>query len=196
MVKKILVVGRPNVGKTLFTLQFAAYLGSESVTVSFRDARSSYTKDFLVKEAVAQFVSNTEHQTRSLQAVTVSISKGKGAHKVELIDSVGLVDHIHPQAAVRQAMGQTLAVIPKITHFLHLIDAASFEGCGPLEQHLTKLGELAHSYAIIATKCDLIDASNRLEHLRSCFPGKLIFTVSSLHLTGFKEVQAYVRSLF
>lgn len=196
MVKKMLVVGRPNVGKTLFTLQFAAYLGSKNVTIAFRDARSSYTKKFSVREAVTQFVSKKEHQTRSLQTITVNIRQGKGVQECQLIDSVGLIDHIHPQAAIRQAMGQTLAVIPTMTHFLHLIDASTFQKCGPLEQHLVQLGELAHSYAIIANKWDLVQNQGQLDFLRNCFPKKIILTVSSLHLTGFKEVKAYVRSLF
>ena len=93
---QILVVGKTNVGKTLFSLNFAAHLGMKSVQITFKDARTSHTKSFSVPEAIELFVSGTEHQTKCLQSLLITLPWGKGTKQCELIDSTGLVSTIHP----------------------------------------------------------------------------------------------------
>lgn len=193
--KRILLVGQTNVGKTLFTLNFAAYLGLEKVAITFGDSRSCYTQEFSVPEALSRFVSEQKHHTRSLQAVTFSLPKGKVRKYWQLIDSVGLVDQIHPCPAVRQAMAHTLSVIPDTGHLLHMVDASRPNQVSLLDRQLAQFGAHCQSYAIIANKVDLLPNSSALNQLQTMFPDRLILPVSALHHTGFKEVKAHVRCL-
>ncbi|NLJ80994.1 MAG: GTPase domain-containing protein [Firmicutes bacterium] len=193
--RQVLILGQTNVGKTLFTLNFAAYLGIRKLAITFRDSRSSYTKEFSLEEALLRFVSKQEHQTRSLQSITIALAKGKTKRHLQLVDSVGLVDQIHPDPAVREAMGITLSIIPTGSHFLHMIDASRSTAHCLLDYQLAQFGSHSSSYALIANKWDLIQERGKLKELQTVFPGKLILPVSSLHRTGFKEVKAYVRCL-
>lgn len=192
---QILVVGKTNVGKTLFTLNFASHVGMKSVQITFRDAHTSHTKPFSIPDAIELFVSTTEHQTKCLQSLLITLPWGKGTKQCELIDSTGLVSHIHPDLPIRQAMGQTLRMVRQVHHMLHIIDATQHAQIDELDRQLANYGSYLTSYAVIANKWDLVQSNSALADLRKAFPKQPVIPVSSLHKTGFKEVRAHVRSI-
>lgn len=193
--KQILVVGKTNVGKTLFTLNFAAYLGMTSVQITFRDIRTSHSKSFSIQEAIDLFVSDSEHQTKCLQSIILALPWGKGTKQCELIDSTGLVPNIHPDLLIRQAMGQTLTMVRQIRHMLHIIDGTQHAQIDDLDRQLANYGTYVTSYAVIANKWDLVQSSHALQDLKKEFPKQLVIPVSSLHKSGFREVRTYVRNV-
>src|SRR5690606_13249612 len=141
-VKRCIIVGRPNVGKTMFALQFALYLGLVEARIAFAEAGGRrWERAFSVETALADLTGAEPHRTRQLQTLRLELPARKGRRELELVDTSGLVDGIHPDAALRRAMAQTLAAVREAHMILHMIDAAlaggtdarQAIGCGDFE---------------------------------------------------------------
>src|SRR5690606_20989480 len=99
---RCVALGQPNVGKTVFTLQFAAYVGVRRLHMAFAETDGRQWRRVLaVDDAVKELVAPTPHFTRRLQTVHMDLPGPKGVKTLELVDTSGLVDGIHPSPAVR-----------------------------------------------------------------------------------------------
>lgn len=195
-----LVIGRPNVGKTLFILSFAEYAGMRRVAVEVRegDGRTE-TRPYILAQARRELVSEQAHTTRCLQSVVVEMPAGKGTRRFRLTDTVGLTDHIHQDYEIRRAIAQTLAAVLTARVVLHVVDAALAgrdgvsRALGEIDYQVARFAECRGAYAILANKMDLPDAKTGLPQLLGEFPGRMILPVSALHRRGFREVASFVR---
>lgn len=191
--KRVLVVGRPNVGKTLFTLNFAEYLGRRrlEVCLSPRDGVPTI-RTYTPAQARAELVDDRPHRTLCSQSVVVGLARGKTVHRVVLVDSTGLTDEVHPSSVVRRAMADTLRRLMEAELVLHLVDPL-----GPLsgvDRDILRYGQTHAGYAVLANKMDLPGRGEHLDELvRAADPAR-VFGVSSLTRAGFDEVKAFVRS--
>lgn len=198
--KTIILIGQTNIGKTLFLINFAAYLGMKNIQISFQSRKQgSYHKQLSLSEAKSLLVSNRHHQTKDLQSTVLTLPWGKGERKFELIDTAGLIDGIHHEEEIRQAMAQTLACIRKADIILHMIDTTRvsqkdvLEGIGEIDFQVAQFGQLKSKYIILANKNDLPEAKGGLEKITSEFPGNRIIKLSAMDQTGFKEVKEFVK---
>lgn len=190
--KRIVIVGKPNVGKTLFVLNFADFLGAKDLTIRFISERAQYQRAFNQVNAHSQLVSDTPHQTRSIQEVAVSIPWGKGKRQFELVDSTGLADGIHVEPQLRWAMAQTLSALKGGDIVVHVIDCqAAYPS--ELDLQLANFGSTQKKgYVILANKVDLI-TPNHLRKVIDFFPDRCVIPVSAKYKLGFREVRDYVR---
>ncbi|HHT37361.1 MAG: GTPase [Candidatus Wallacebacter cryptica] len=200
--KRVIVLGQPNVGKTLFVLNFAAYLGVELAVLNFTSCdRGSYSKTLPVSEAVRLLVSDTSHYTRDIQALTLAMSWGKGEKQFELIDTVGLTDGIDHDEEIRKAMALTLRTIRQADIIFHLLDCARIaeigilRGIGEIDYQIAQFGQLKKGYVILANKIDLPNAEDGLVMINQEFPGCRIISISALKQKGFKEVKRFAKQL-
>ena len=110
--KKCLVTGMPNVGKTCFVINFAEYMGVKELKFHVRQ-RAGYTaiNSYNLSEARKKLISVKENTTKEVQLIKLEINKGKTIRELQLIDSCGLSDGIHPDEEVRRAMARTLRLI-------------------------------------------------------------------------------------
>lgn len=198
--KRAMILGQTNVGKTLFTLNFAAFLGAQTVRVSFAEPmRNRHSRSFAMSSAITFLVSDTSHHTRCLQSVVVPLSRRKGPKHFELMDTAGLVDGIHEEEQIRRAMGQTLSMVRSADMILHLFDAASIgrgellSAIGEVDYQVAQFAQMSQGYAVLANKMDLPDAPIGLRKLTEEFPAHPIYPISSLHRQGFQEVKEFVR---
>lgn len=196
-VRRFVVVGKPNVGKTLFVLNFAGFLGLRQLEVIFREPDERlYLRRYHLSEALAELVNPEPHNTRCLQSVSVELPAGKGKTQVELMDTAGLTSGIHPVPAIRRAIAQTLGVLREVDGILHVLDAATIgrgeEEPEELDREIARFGRLRPAYAILANKMDLPEAEKGLARLRREFPDQCIIPISALHRRGFSEVRRYV----
>ena len=96
-----------NAGKTLFTLNFAAYLDLESVTINFTNyERGCYSKTLSIAEAIT-IGKRYRSYTRDIQTLTLTLPWEK-EKQFELVDTTGLTDGINHDEEIRRAMAQTL----------------------------------------------------------------------------------------
>jgi Predicted GTPases len=198
-VKRCIVIGKTNVGKTLFVLQFAAYLGADRLEITFEEpGGEKRTETLSVDQAIRQLSSQEPHQTRCLQSIRLELPVGKGVKRFDVVDTSGLIEGIHGDVKVRKAMAQTLAAVRDADLILHLVDAAKagergvLQAVGDVDYQVAQFAQMRDAYAILANKVDLPNADVGVEKIRQEFSGHVIIPISALHRRGFKEVKRFV----
>ncbi|HEY8486531.1 MAG TPA: hypothetical protein VIL11_03975 [Limnochordales bacterium] len=199
------VVGRPGAGKTLFVLRFAQWCGCRRlvVTVSTRPGAPGLRRELSPAEAVAQLVGLSPPTTRRLQSLELVHRSGKHLLAVELVDTVGLTDDVHPEPDLRRGMADSLAVALASRALLHLLDGPRVaQQPGQLlhpdgiDAQLARLGETRARYAALVNKLDLPGGARGLEEVRRLWPGRTVIGISALHGWGFERVRRFLlRSL-
>jgi len=197
--KRCTIIGKPNVGKTMFLINFAEYLGAKALNVDL--LYSDGTKNSInlsSKTAVLRLVDENPHKTRCIQEITLNVPMGKGKKKIKIVDTAGLIEGIHPDVDVRKAISQTLSIIRDSDLILHIIDAPAAKSkdlpssMGEVDYQIAQFAQLKRGYAILANKMDLPAANEGLDKIKEEFPGHLILPISALYKRGFKEVKAFV----
>ncbi|MEW6031439.1 MAG: GTPase [Bacillota bacterium] len=190
--KEALVIGRPNVGKTLFTVNFAEHLGQKRLAVMFRPRDgATYTRVYSIAGARADLVGEGLHRTLGLQSVVLRVPKGKSVRRVVLTDSTGLIDDVHPSSVVRRAMADTIRAVSEADLILHLVDPV--EGVTGVDLDILRYGKTHDGYAVLANKVDLPGRADRVAELSRLATPSPVFPVSALRGTGFREVRGFVR---
>ena len=205
--RRSLVIGKTNVGKTLFCVHFAKYLGIRELHWLVERAGGS-TEDLkmTVEEAERTLSGPVAHRTREMQSIRMSFPRGKGIRELLLTDSTGLTDGVHPEATVREAMAQTLEALVGSTLVLHLVDAydlgRAFAGetsqvsrespLSEIDLQISKFAAQRNGYVVLANKIDLPGAEAGYRKLKERLPGLTVIPISALHQTGFREVKQHV----
>lgn len=181
-------------GKTVFVLSFAEYLGLSRVEITFQYPDGFATRQaFRLNHARQELIGQDQHKTRCLQALELDIPAGKTKKTIRLTDSSGFSDGIPTDKTVRRAAAQTLLEIKHAALVLHMFDAAnSAAAIGEVDRQIASYAETRGGYVILANKMDLPEAREGLKRIRSQFPHQLILPISALHKRGFKEVRAIV----
>lgn len=197
--RNCLVIGRTNVGKTVFTINFAEFLGLQRMDVYFQlpDGTTRQRK-YDVAAARTELSGNGDHKTRSLQAIHLELPRGKGVRQFKLSDSTGLADGIHPDLEMREAMAQTLEELRRADCILHMVDAAEvakqggLHRLGDLDAQIAELGEHKHGYLCLANKVDLPEGQKGYRQLQKEIPSRSLLPISALYRHGFREVKEHV----
>lgn len=201
--KRSLVIGNANVGKTLFCLRFAAFLGLRQLRVFVERTDGKTEEKLLTVEEAQELLSGPEaHHTRDLQTIALSVPRGKSNRQLLLTDTTGLTDGIHPDAEIREAMAQTLSALTSAQVILHVVDAARLgtdsSGSGkpsawkPVDDQLAEYGHSCGGYLILANKMDLPGAKAGYQQLCKRFGKHRVVPVSALYGGGFREVRQHV----
>ncbi len=197
--KRCTIIGKTNVGKTLFLINFAEYLGSKSLDIELIGNEGVKTiQKIYFKTAISRLVDENPHKTRCIQAIIVNIPMGKGKKRIRIIDTSGFIDGIHPNVEIRKGISQTLSLIRESDVILHIIDASAAEhkdlptSMGQVDYQIAQFAQLKRGYAILANKMDLPGAEQGFTKIKQEFSGNVIFPVSALFKRGFKEVKIFV----
>ncbi len=198
--KKCLIIGKPNVGKTLFVLNFLEYLGFTNIEIKhIYTSKEIHPLKYTIHNAKHILSSNSPYKTTSLQSIEINFPVIKGKKRIEMIDSSGLIDGIHKNIEIRRAMAQTLAAIKESEIILHIIDLSSLNcqnlisSMGEVDYLLAQFGLTKEGYVILANKIDLLEQKAPIVQLQKEFPTHYIIPISALTKQGFSEVKAYVR---
>lgn len=197
--KKCIIIGKTNVGKTIFAINFADFLGVDTLEIIFEEPSAKrYRQTLSVKEALDRLTSDQPHQTQCLQSIRLELPVGKGVKRFDIVDTSGLMEGIHSDAKVRKAMAQTLAMVREADLILHMVDAAkagregAVKSLGDVDYQVAQFAQMREGYLILANKIDLPQASLGLERIRSEFSGHAVLPISALHRRGFREVKRFV----
>lgn len=183
----------------MFVLHFAEFLGVSVARIAFAEASGRrWEAAYPMADALTSLTSTRPHHTRQLQSIALELPAGKGTKQFELVDTSGLVDGIHPDAAIRRAMAQTLATVREAKVILHVVDAAALgtrgvvNVIGDVDYQVAQFTQMRGGYLLLANKMDLPGAEEGLAKLRREFVGHPIAPISALHKQGFHEVKAFV----
>ncbi|MBX5436783.1 MAG: 50S ribosome-binding GTPase [Alicyclobacillaceae bacterium] len=210
--KRSLIIGRANVGKTLFCINFARYMGIRELRwlVERADGVTEQRRMSLA-QAAAELPDAVAHHTRALQSILLEVPRGKSNRPLWLTDTTGLMDGIHPEPAIREAMAQTLKTMLEAHLILHMVDAdavgraaagvhtpepgadmGAHSAWTDLDAQLAAYGLTQTGYLMLANKMDLPHAKDGLRLLRKHVPKHRLVPVSALAGTGFREVKQHV----
>ena len=197
--KECVLVGYPNSGKTLFALNFAAFLGSKSVEITFRSNDGLLTcRQYSLSDAKNELCSSIWHKTRMIQTMIIKMTVGKALISFKLTDTCGLCDGIHADQEVRHSMAYTLSAVRSADFIIHIVDLSRFTSDTSLAENAGIDNEIYHygvsrrNYIILANKTDLPLAASNVTKVVSGFAQAHVIPISALHQYGFKEVKAYV----
>ncbi|MBC8015682.1 MAG: 50S ribosome-binding GTPase [Sporomusaceae bacterium] len=196
--REFIIVGRPNSGKTMFTLNFAAYIGCKTVDVTFRSYDGLITcRHFSIEEAKNQLCGMALHKTRSVQSVILKIALGKTIVNFKITDTCGIAEKIHNDETIRRGMAQTLSLMRCADFIFHIVDASCvskeyLNHPNSIDHEIYNYGIVRNSYTILANKVDLPSAQGNIPKLASLFPQGNTIPVSALLSQGFKEVKTCV----
>ncbi|MGI6037615.1 MAG: GTPase [Limnochordia bacterium] len=197
--KKVVIIGKANAGKTLFAINFGFYLGNAKLRIAatYPDG-ATVNQTYPPTKAREELTSEQPHQTRCLQRMTLGLPAGKGVKRFQIIDTSGLIEGIPPEAQIRRAIAQTLATVREADLILHLIDASrvkqegAVEAIGEVDYQVAQFAQMRSGYGILANKMDLPTAAQGLEIIRREFVGHRIIPISALYREGFQEVKEFV----
>lgn len=195
-----LVTGMPNVGKTCFVVNFAEFMGLKELKFHVKQV-AGYTSisSYTPKEARNKLISVKENSTREVQKIKLEIPKGKTIKELDIIDSCGLSNGIHPEEEVRLAMAKTLRLIRESKCILHIIDISNIninrneeKILSPIDRVILNFACIEKNYAILANKIDLSVGRENVNILKKKFNNIIIIPISALYQKGFKEVKKLV----
>lgn len=195
--RECLIIGRPNSGKTLFALNFAGYLGTKNIDVTFRTYDGLMTcRHFSLEEAKRELCGNTLHKTRSLQSMVLNMKVEKATVSFKLTDTCGVSEQIHANEVIRKGMAQTISLLRSVDLILHVVDLSlnnkEFCNQSSIDYEFYNYGMICKPYVLLGNKYDLSTAKNNLPHLAAAFPKAKIVPISALYSQGFREVKACV----
>jgi len=200
--KQVLIVGRPQVGKTLFLINYAAYLGQQQLKLVRHEADQTVETVVLspVQARTRLVGEGAPHKTLALQHVAMNFPKAKGSVQIELCDTPGLVDTIPSDEQLRRGMAQAIRRIRQSHMVLHIVDATRLrqpsnvsDEVASIDEEIARFGLSRGGYVVLVNKIDLPGAQDAPRRARALFPGHLIIGVSALTSRGFKEVTRVVR---
>jgi len=199
MRQECLILGKVNVGKTLFLISFAEYLGLKDIEITFLSPdQQAWKMKYSINRAKGLLINPHPHKTRCLQKVTLNLPMGKGKKEIALIDSSGFVEGIHENREIRKGIAQTLSKISKTSVILHLIDTAkvgemkNLTKMGEVDLQIAQFAQIKGGYALLANKMDIPYAKAGLDHLKQELSDLTIIPISAKEKQGFKEVKAFV----
>lgn len=198
MMKEFAIVGRPNSGKTLFTLNFADYLNCKTVDITFRACDGSVNcRHYSVGEAKRDLCSPQQHKTRTVQSMILKIPVGKTTTNFKLTDTCGIAEQIHKEEAIRRGMAQTLSLLRSTDFIIHIIDlttatASYLQSDANLDREIYNYGIARNRYVLLANKIDIPAARDNLASLSGEFNQAALIPISALYNQGFQAVKSYV----
>ncbi|SDK49287.1 GTPase domain-containing protein [Natronincola ferrireducens] len=196
--KCCILLGKPNVGKTSFFLNFAEYLGITKCILEFIDYQGMKTvKNYSLSMAKSHLISPSPFHTRDICKLTLYIPIYKGHSEFLLYDTGGLIDGISKDEGIRKSMAETLKYLYDSQIILHMIDASSIyknqiNTLSEIDYQLNQYGRSRGCYCILANKVDLKEGVGGLELLKKEFKDTYVIPTSSIKRIGFKEVKKFV----
>ena len=194
--KKTVIIGRPNAGKTLFMINFAQYLGINRIylTQEFPDGKI-LNKEMSIESARKSLSSNQEFKTQCVQKIEIKIPVYKGRKHLKLIDTSGFDDGIHPSLKVRNGIIQTLEKINEADVILHIIDISLLLNkhiISQIDRQIINFGMTKRGYTLLPNKIDLDNNKQGLKILKSEYPNRYMIPISAKYSYGFDEVKSFV----
>jgi 50S ribosomal subunit-associated GTPase HflX len=190
-----IVVGRPNVGKTLLAINLAAYLGLKDIGWLGDPACGGLRAQRLsVERARRDLVSSRFPKTRRVQTFTLDVSSGRRARVWQLIDTVGMAPGIAADADIRRATALTLELLAQAPMVWHLVDASNASETRAeswrLDDALVQWCRNRTHYLVLASKMDKIGAERGLRAIRERYRGVAVVAVSALTYRGFRDLKS------
>lgn len=196
--KKCMIIGRPNAGKTSFFISFIESLGIRRCRIATKSPEGKLEgRGYPIDLAYKFLVSQTPFKTKGLQEMRLSLKKSRGSVEVALIDSGGVSDSGSTITEIKASMLLTLTALQEAEIILHIIDASTVnpeKASAPesIDNQINSFGKWKGAYCILSSKMDLSESIGGLEILEKNYANSYIIPISSVSNMGLKEVRDFV----
>jgi small GTP-binding protein len=178
---RVALVGRPNVGKTLLLINFAAYWGVREL------ATDGGTGEMIsIERARRECVSYVAHKYVRPLSVALWPSKSSDRSMI-LTDTPGILEGVPSAAKVRQAMAQGLKTLFEVEMILMVLDGST-SAISTLEEELIRLTTRIAPVMILDNKNDIRSEIDPRLHRRQ-FAGYPVLAVSAMTRRGFRDLK-------
>ncbi|WP_041643931.1 GTPase domain-containing protein [Mahella australiensis] len=190
--KTCVLIGKPNVGKTLLLLNLAKFLGNKTIKLHFINADgNSMAKVYDIEVAKHYLCNRQPFSTMGIQWARINV----GRQYIELVDTTGLTNDMPEAIDLRSAMAQTIIFIKNASILLHVVDASALSSQTlPIDDIDTVLSDTFgrnDNYLMLVNKIDMMDRtdglSNKVTQAFNVSDDKIIY-VSALNKTGFNGI--------
>ena len=192
-------MGKPNVGKTLLIINFAAYLGIKEVRLDLRDGGeiTGRGQRITLERARRELVSMSAPKTTMLQTLTLDPQIGRHRYTLSVIDTAGIPDEIAESPQTRRQIALTLDGTRYADVVLHVMDASAVhvhrqESPGTFDSALVDFGRLRQGYAVVMNKLDKPGGEDGYRAVKERFRGVPVLAVSALTRRGFRDLKTWV----
>lgn len=194
----LVIIGRPNVGKTLLMINFAAYLGVREIRVDVQDGEGRRASRRLgVEKARRELVSLASPKTAQVQSLAVDVPMGRHRTRIVVSDTPGIVEGIAADTRARQLAALTIERLMTAVLVCHIIDASAvhsrrLESPGAFDQALVRFGQQRVGYVLVANKMDRPGSHEGLRWIKEQYSGVSIMPVSSITRRGFRDLKLWI----
>lgn len=196
---ELLLVGRPNAGKSLLMINFAAYLGLRDIRVDVTDDDGvRRTQRLSLDRARRDLVSLETPKTTRVQVISVEVVIGRQRLGVNVVDTPGLSPAIATDPTERRQSALILERLMGTALVFHVVDASGVRanGLDPVDQALLQFGARRTTFLVVANKMDRPGSHEGLTTLKSRAGGTGVVPVSSHTRRGFRDLRLWmVRTL-
>jgi len=195
---ELLIMGKPNVGKTLLLINFAAYLGLREIRLEVRDSEGlCRTQRFSLERARRDLVSLRAPKTTGIQTLVIDTIIGRQRTSLVAIDTVGVAEGIPGDAMERHQLAVTLERLMTADFIFHVVDASAMglrrlESPGPFDMALTEFGRHLSYYLVVANKMDRPGSNDGYRLMKERYRGVPITPVSAVTRRGFRDLKAWM----
>ena len=197
--RECLIVGRPNVGKTLLSLRLVEQAGEQTpFLVHELPDGERVQRRWRLPDAHRLLVASAAHTTLGVQTWSLAVAT-RGMRTLILHDSTGLSDDDGEDAMVRSGMARTLERLVACDAMIHVVEAPMAAGRGGQSGVDALIASFAAMRAIprleVLNKADLLPRHGQLSSGR---PGQLRdggVLVSALHGTGMAAIHEFLRQV-
>jgi predicted GTPase len=203
--KRGVIIGMADAGKTLFCTRFAEFLGLRDVqwVIERTDGRTESKR--IALNRAESMTDDAFGRTRFLQSMCLEIPWRGRKRRLLITDCAGLTDDGVEEPGLRASIAQTLMMLVEADIILHVIDANQVgrriegsdsrkrtHGLSAIDSHIAELAGQKAGYMILANKMDMPGGKSGYRHLCAKFSKHKVLPMSALYATGLREVKQHV----
>lgn len=197
--RECLIVGRPNVGKTLLSLRLVEQAGEQTpFLVHELPDGERVQRRWRLPDAHRVLVASAAHTTLGVQTWSLAVAT-RGMRTLILHDSTGLSDDGGVDAMVRSGMARTLERLVACDAMIHVVEAqtaAGRDGPGSVDALIRSFARMRGIPRLeVLNKADLLPRHGQLPGAGSRQLREGGVLVSALHGTGMALIHEFLRQV-
>ncbi|WP_353894506.1 GTPase domain-containing protein [Proteinivorax hydrogeniformans] len=193
---KILVTGRPNVGKTQFVISLAQFYNLKNVIYTFKATNGiKHKRKLSLSDCSKLLINSTANHTKNIYDFTIPIKKGKGHINIALMDSCGITSEIHHDNTVRAGIAQAIGHYSDCDAMFHVVDSHNYKQMSSVDEEIYSFGSELGYYLVLANKIDLLFSEMTISKIKNDFKNTIVLPISAKEGKGLKEVAYYVNKI-